>query len=291
MLNIASENEKLLTSLRDLKLTAGHLAIEDDGMISKFASFFTNKVSAFAVLFNKNSSRMVTINEKDYSQFVTELLKLKKDIEPLISKIKFSDVETMVIPIMLGLRTDLLNASSILAEVISKTEPMLVTALDNIDISISKILSDKHFRTSSRYPNMKHLDDLYTATRTMNKALVELIDGNSVTDKQKVAFLLPNINSLTTIYSNLERVANITTLKNIKAIEGKITKVSERATYLYELLTDESKELELSKAVINGISDELEYSADMVTTMISLIHIYNQVTVTTTTIVEKFKTL
>lgn len=285
--NIGQENTALLQEVPDLTVRATMLSTEEnDTVIKQFANFFVNKIDAIAGVFSKNKTRVPGVLDKEYNQFVKDLVAVKKDIEPIISTVKFSHVETMAIPVMLGLRGDLIHTVEQLKTGMDIVNKSLLTSLSETDKVVAKVLSDNNYRTATRPTNNDNHAD-YESYSKLSDILTELIDSNGVKDTKKLKELLPNVSSIETLYNTLLDIANTNTLKNMKEIESAIKIISERTNVLFEDMGSDMSTVEMSKPIAYHLANRLEVTAKLVTTSISIMHVYNQTVLTLIYIINR----
>ncbi len=287
MKNVIKDNNDVIKSIPNLVERANMLSTEDfDTFVKNISSFFTNKIHSISEVFSTNSRRTSEISEKDLNVFVKELVNLKKDMEWVVNNVKYNEVSYIKIPVMLGSKTNLVETLHILKVLMDSINKNLDSSLEYTDTFVSKVLTDKNFRLSTRpIKQNKEKDELI---ETFYKSLNNLIDENGTTDNKKVSELLPNISSLELVYQDIINIAKGTSIKDIRSIENKLTKISEKTNELYNLLL-ENKDTEISRVVINELAYDLETTAKLVTNVVSVIHVYNQTVTTIKFLIQRLK--
>lgn len=278
MENLYLENQKLQNAIPNLKSRSEMLSTEEWGVfVEKIASFFTSKIPEVAKSFFGNIERTNALSKDQYNSFVAELIDLDKPIEKIVDTARFSDVATINIPVMLGLRPNLLKNVEELSRGITIINNDLAYALDYCDKLIAKVLSDKNFRMSTK--PLSGNDKIWEAKRKLEDVIGHIIDANGVKDSMKINDLLPNISSLVKIRETLLQTAKGSTLSELENINKNTKRIAEKTDALYDYL-NKNDETTISRVVLNELSGVLEDTAGLVTSSVTLWHIMNQLSTT-----------
>ena len=102
--------------------------------------------------------------------------------------------------------------------------------------------------------------------------------------------IIGNISSINGIYNDIVSISANNTFKHLKQLEDSIAQIASRTNFLYDYIkNDKEGKLETSKVVINRVSELLDLTADAVTSSVTILHLYNQVTAMTTNMLNELK--
>jgi uncharacterized pyridoxamine 5'-phosphate oxidase family protein len=284
MENLLVLNRDINSQVPALVDNAKLLSTEEQVFIKNISKFFINKVNAISSIFGINKDRSKANLRKDFNAFIKEIKDLDKDIKKITENKKFSEVAKIEIPTMLGYSKNMYEATAILKPVMDMIDKDLFTILDEADNVITNVMVSEDFRKSNR--PFKYEINIGEFRYKLEEALEKLIDSNGTKDSKKVEELLPNLSSMHTIKNDLVEIARTASVKELEKIENKITIISERTENLYKVLSNDP-EIEVTSKVINELAYRLETTAKIVTTAISLIHVYNQTAIMLKMVVER----
>lgn len=272
--NIGQEHLALISKIPNLKERAEFLSTEDfDVFIKNIASFFTNKLSLISASFLSNAERNDTKLKNDYNVFIKEIIAMKKDIVSINENVSFIDIEKISIPIMLGMKTDLLKTATALKQATALISTELPKVMDACDVYISKVISDENTRTSTR-PVIHGATSPYKVHYELTRILDTIIDPHSLKDKKTIKELIPNLSSLEKIRALLIESAEDATLDKLDKLTVSAKRIAEKTDSFYEVIT--TTDIIISRPVINELSYALEETANIVTTAVTFWHILNQ---------------
>lgn len=267
----------------ELKSRSNVMSTEElSSFFTGLSSFFTNKLPDLVKAFTNNGQVNRTLTD-DYNQFMKELIAMEPEVISVSTKVKYSDVSSMKIPVMIGMRSDLLTTCKLLAAANDNINKNLTTILDTTDKYVSSFLSSKDFKLST--------DPFFKEAKTFQEAmniadiLDKLVDPNGTSDQFKVSQLVSNCSSIKTVYDELLRISKGNTVDKLNKINKEIATIADKVNTLYEQLSN-NKDMEVSKEVIYKLSMVLEDTARYVTYTVSTYHIINQTITTTKHLVE-----
>lgn len=289
MNHLLKEHSELKTLKPEMTKIGNMLSTEDFGVfIKNISGFFTNKINIISSIFTSNGNRTPRSLDKEYNVFVKDLMDYKNVVPKIVSNVKYMNVEKVIVPSVVGLRNNLPNSTPILVEAIKSINDNLEKLIDVTDTEISKILTDKEYRTSTRIVRID--SDFYGFSSTLNKCIEGLMDPKLLVDTKPLNAVLPNMSSLNQVYTDIVNISTNNTFKHLKELEKQINNLADRTNILYDYIkNDKEGKLEVSKVVINRLSELLELSADCITDSVTILHMYNQVTGMTTSTIEILK--
>lgn len=289
MNHLLKEHSELKTLKPEMTKLGNMLSTEDFGVfIKNISGFFTNKIDVISNIFSTNGSRTNKTLDKEYNVFVKDLMEYKNVVPKIVNNVKYMNVEKITVPSVVGLKNNLPNTTPILVNAIKEINNNLLNLIDLTDTEISKILADKDYRTSTR---IVRLDGVYYQFKNiLTKCIEDLMDPKLLVDTKPLNAVLPNMSSLNQVYNDIVSITTSNTFKSLKELESNINQLAERTNYLYDYIkNDKEGKLEISKVVINRLSELLELSADSITDSVTILHIHNQVTSMTTSTIDILK--
>lgn len=289
MNHLLKEHSELKTLKPEMTKLGNMLSTEDFGVfIKNISGFFTNKIDVISNIFSTNGSRTNKTLDKEYNVFVKDLMEYKNVVPKIVNNVKYMNVEKITVPSVVGLRNNLPNTTPILVNAIKEINNNLLNLIDLTDTEISKILADKDYRTSTRIVRLDSIN--YQFKNVLTKCIEELMDPKLLVDTKPLNAVLPNMSSLNQVYNDIVSITTSNTFKSLKELESNINQLAERTNYLYDYIkNDKEGKLEISKVVINRLSELLELSADSITDSVTILHIHNQVTSMTTSTIDILK--
>ena len=289
MNSVIKEHIELKTMKPEMLAVSNMLSTEDFGVFVKTISgFFTNKINVISSLFSKTGDRANRTMEKEYNVFVKDLLAYKSVVPKIISNVNYSNVERIQLPVAMGIKRQLHDVTPILVNAIEEINNNLLDLIDTTDTTIANILGDKDYRTATRI--IKIDIRFYKFNRILEDAIKDIIDPKDLTDVKPLYKIIGNISSINSIYNDLVGISVNNTFKHLKQLEDSIAQIASRTNFLYDYIkNDKEGKLETSKVVINRVSELLDLTADAVTSSVTILHLYNQVTAMTTNMLNELK--
>ena len=191
----------LLLNLRKInQAIQDELKYAEDGIATESA-FIVNLKNAFIAIVLKIRSILVSgFKDIDFTykyqmDRVNELKSLNKDLS-IIEKFKFSEIEDIELPIMMGMKLDYktfvfeLNNISLL---IKDLQPMV----DDFNLLLNKLVGNYNgIRLTNDRNIYKHSNNLYTISNKIDKILKELVEGKKPVDVKQVKQLFNNVSGM-----------------------------------------------------------------------------------------------
>ncbi len=191
----------LLLNLRKInQAMQDELKYVEDGIATESA-FIVNLKNAFIAIVLKIRSILVSgFKDIDFTykyqmDRVNELKSLNKDLS-IIEKFKFSEIEDIELPIMMGMKLDYktfvfeLNNISLL---IKDLQPMV----DDFNLLLNKLVGNYNgIRLTNDRNIYKHSNNLYTISNKIDKILKELVEGKKPVDVKQVKQLFNNVSGM-----------------------------------------------------------------------------------------------
>ena len=273
--NLHKELNIALIAIPKLAERTAMLCTEDAGsFVSGISSYVTEKIKDISTSFSINSDRLGSVDKKDLSEQAKELVNLKKDIISILKDVKFQDIDMRETPITLGLKVDLLTMVNKIDGVIKVIATDLEESIDEIDTVVSNMLANADYR--KRLKPGKKFTKLYTTIATMDSLIEDVIDPNGTKDRLAIGKVIPNLNSLNTVYERLRVQNNLFTYKDIKSIKNRVSVLNQKVDSLYQLFSEDENELKVSKESITELAWALESLAEYVTKSITVFYLLNQ---------------
>lgn len=282
MEEIITVNNRLLGEIPNIYERSNMCVSNEANIIEAIAGYVTDKLESVSSVFKENKSRVNPNLGKKYNSNYNELKKLKVTINEITNQVKFNQIAKIEIPIMLGLNISIYDAVNEITPLKSILEKELHKKLDKLDSTISSFLTDKDFRTSSRPLKLETYDEYDDLKQALNK----IVSPNSVVDRRPISELLPNLNSLHHIHKELIDMGHLTGTKYLRELEKISDDIAQKVDVLHEHI-ENTKDFEVNKSRLNELAWGLEELAKMITVSVSIIHVINQLTISTTTIVEE----
>ena len=201
----------LLLNLRKInQAIQDELKYAEDGIATESA-FIVNLKNAFIAIVLKIRSILVSgFKDIDFTykyqmDRVNELKSLNKDLS-IIEKFKFSEIEDIELPIMMGMKLDYktfvfeLNNISLL---IKDLHPMV----NDFNLLLNKLVGNYNgIRLTNDRNIYKHSNNLYTISNKIDKILKELVEGKKPVDVKQVKYLFNNVSSMKDIKDSYVKV-------------------------------------------------------------------------------------
>ena len=201
-----SDEIKARINLLLLNLRKINQAIEDelkyveDGIVTEGAFIDSVKNAFIAIVLKIRSILVSGFKDIDFTykyqmDRVNELKSLNKDLS-IIEKFKFSEVEDIELPIMMGMKLDYktfvfeLNNISLL---IKDLHPMV----NDFNLLLNKLIGNYDgVRLSNDRNIYRHSNNLYNIGYKVDKILKELVEGKKPVDVKQVKYLFNNVSGM-----------------------------------------------------------------------------------------------
>lgn len=281
--NIAAEQERILSTLQHLEASKLYLSSEGVGsFLTGLANFVRRRLLDLRYVFTTN------INGRDISKFsfsanTQQLWDLYKYNRSTLSKVQYSRVSSYETPITPGMKVTLPELASNLQKYLSpiKNEPNIW--LKDLHMYISVIRSDADRRTATQ--PVPAMQEPLVLNKQLLTGLKEVIDPNGKEDKAKIERVIPNISCIEDIVGDLLNIAKKGNISYLKELKYQITEVCNSIDDL--IATDKNiQDFQISKQVVNKILEDCENLANLVTTLVSYLTLYNNTISITRRLIE-----
>lgn len=288
-INVLQQYNKNVEKIIGLEMMAINISNEGLGsFVKNIAIFFLDKINRIMDLIKVDRIRIR--GYEDYNAFVSELYDVRKKIDA-ISKLpgeKYSVVKNIMIPNVVGSKVFLFEIADEARDAMKLIEEHTEPILNQLDLFVSKVLTDKNVRTSSRplepQPKIKEIND------KLEKVMQKILNPKNVLDQTKFDKVYPHWKSFKETYDILINTSRYGAIENYQVILNLIENISVKVKELTKLA--EEKQFEISKHVIKKLGTDLENGAKYITAMSAVIHMYNQACVVlkqATTVMEEKK--
>ena len=265
MYNINKQRIDDIDSLPNLVLRAEMLSNEGIGDVFKnITNIFTSKVSSIANYFTTKNKDLKEINIT-----ARPLTKLTKVVNNISKRIEYSTYKDYEVGSVMGLRTYLLDASTLIEACLVDSNKKLLPSLDALDTLISKVISDKDYILSLRADAMPDISS-YLLSDNLDK----IIDPNDRNDQFKLGKLYPNVKSIYDTQNELLKVNHLINKNDLEQISATIDKISSKVDTLKEQV-DSGIITKASKNVLLGLANALESNAAYITNIVAIYHVLN----------------
>ena len=277
--NILHKYNKDVEKIIGLEMMAINVSNEGLGsFVKNIAIFFLDKINRVMDLLKVDRIRVRGF--ENYNAFAMELYDVRKKINA-ISKLppeKYSVVKSIMVPNVVGSKVYLLELAKEAKDAMKLIEEHTEPILNQLDLFVSKVLTEQDTRTSSRpLEPQPHVKELNTK---LEKAMQKVIDPKNVLDQAVFEKVYPNWKSFKETYDELISTSRYGAIENYQVILSLITNISDKVKEITKLA--EEKQFEISKHVIKKLGTDLENGAKYITAMSAVMHMYNQTCVVLT---------
>lgn len=288
MSNMITKNMTTYDNLYMLSQLSNNLVLSQEGFgsfIEKVGSFFVTKVGQVREALGLSASQSNKLVD-EYNAYLKDLDKNKQNLIWVVNNVEYMTAKQLRVMAPAGIKVDLVKLSSLLEEALEDIQDKVFKSLDELDITISSVLSDESYRLQSK--PLKPNKDAITYSDKLYDMLNKCIDTKKLEDTRLIKDLLPNISSMTKVYDTLVKSANKTSSKFLININDLIDSIYVKTQTLEKEMNEE---FEISKTVLNKLATDLEYNAKLVTATMSVVYLYNQTVLCLNNLVNKLVTL
>jgi len=170
---------------------------------------------------------------------------------------KLDDIDFLTIgakeqPVMLGLSMTVLEAAEELKKVSPDINKKLFVQLNELDLAISKFISDEEYRKSFKY-NGREFERMFKETLDINKTIAKITSNGSV-DAKTLKDTISNPKSAIAAAKLLIQLDKETDFSDMEKLYKISDSIASRVNYLVEVLEDnESISPEALKTLISAI--------------------------------------
>lgn len=274
-----SDEIKARINLLLLNLRKINQAIEDelkyveDGIVTESA-FIDSIKNAFVAIVLKIRSILVSgFKDIDFTykyqmDRVNELKSLNKDLS-IIEKFKFSEIEDIELPIMMGMKLDYktfvfeLNNISLL---IKDLHPMV----NDFNLLLNKLVGNYNgIRLSNDRNIYKHSNNLYNIGYKVDKILKELVEGKKPVDVKQVKQLFNNVSGMKDIKDSYVKAYMSTINFDLTKYKNSIDEMANLIDVWLPTLHGNGDEVKASTNIVNLVKNTTNEFAT-ITTLIGM---------------------
>ena len=264
----------LLLNLRKInQAMQDELKYVEDGIVTESA-FIDSIKNAFVAIVLKIRSILVSgFKDIDFTykyqmDRVNELKSLNKDLS-IIEKFKFSEIEDIELPIMMGMKLDYktfvfeLNNISLL---IKDLQPMV----NDFNLLLNKLVGNYNgIRLSNDRNIYKHSNNLYNISNKVDKILKELVEGKKPVDVKQVKQLFNNVSGMKDIKDSYVKAYMSTINFDLTKYKNSIDEMANLIDVWLPTLHGNGDEVKASTNIVNLVKNTTNEFAT-ITTLIGM---------------------
>ena len=264
----------LLLNLRKInQAMQDELKYVEDGIVTESA-FIDSIKNAFVAIVLKIRSILVSgFKDIDFTykyqmDRVNELKSLNKDLS-IIEKFKFSEIEDIELPIMMGMKLDYktfvfeLNNISLL---IKDLHPMV----NDFNLLLNKLVGNYNgIRLSNDRNIYKHSNNLYNISNKVDKILKELVEGKKPVDVKQVKQLFNNVSGMKDIKDSYVKAYMSTINFDLTKYKNSIDEMANLIDVWLPTLHGNGDEVKASTNIVNLVRNTTNEFAT-ITTLIGM---------------------
>ena len=264
----------LLLNLRKInQAMQDELKYVEDGIVTESA-FIDSIKNAFVAIVLKIRSILVSgFKDIDFTykyqmDRVNELKSLNKDLS-IIEKFKFSEIEDIELPIMMGMKLDYktfvfeLNNISLL---IKDLHPMV----NDFNLLLNKLIGNYDgVRLSNDRNIYRHSNNLYNISNKVDKILKELVEGKKPVDVKQVKYLFNNVSGMKDIKDSYVKAYMSTINFDLTKYKNSIDEMANLIDVWLPTLHGNGDEVKASTNIVNLVKNTTNEFAT-ITTLIGM---------------------
>ena len=264
----------LLLNLRKInQAMQDELKYVEDGIVTESA-FIDSIKNAFVAIVLKIRSILVSgFKDIDFTykyqmDRVNVLKSLNKDLS-IIEKFKFSEIEDIELPIMMGMKLDYktfvfeLNNISLL---IKDLHPMV----NDFNLLLNKLVGNYNgIRLSNDRNIYKHSNNLYNISNKVDKILKELVEGKKPVDVKQVKYLFNNVSGMKDIKDSYVKAYMSTINFDLTKYKNSIDEMANLIDVWLPTLHGNGDEVKASTNIVNLVKNTTNEFAT-ITTLIGM---------------------
>ena len=274
-----SDEIKARINLLLLNLRKINQAIEDelkyveDGIVTEGAFIDSVKNAFIAIVLKIRSILVSGFKDIDFTykyqmDRVNELKSLNKDLS-IIEKFKFSEIEDIELPIMMGMKLDYktfvfeLNNISLL---IKDLHPMV----NDFNLLLNKLVGNYNgIRLSNDRNIYRHSNNLYNIGYKVDKILKELVEGKKPVDVKQVKQLFNNVSGMKDIKDSYVKAYMSTINFDLTKYKNSIDEMANLIDVWLPTLHGNGDEVKASTNIVNLVKNTTNEFAT-ITTLIGM---------------------
>lgn len=284
MENTININLEAYEKLGMLTTLSNNIVMSQEGLgtfLEKVGSLFLSKLELVKNTLGLSAKQSGQISN-EYNAYIQDLIKVRPDMLWVVNNIEYMVVKQARVMAPVGIKVDLIKLADELEDGIKIIHDQVFKCLDNLDMTISSVLTDQAYRTQSK--PLKIDNDAIVYGDRLYAILNKVTDTKKVEDTRLVKDLLPNISSMTKVYDSLIKSSEKTSIKVLNNINEMVDNIYVKT----QTLESEMKEdYTISKTVLNKLATDLESNAKLITVTMSTIYLYNQTVLCLLNLVKK----
>lgn len=284
MENTININLEAYEKLGMLTTLSNNIVMSQEGLgtfLEKVGSLFLSKLELVKNTLGLSAKQSGQISN-EYNAYIQDLIKVRPDMLWVVNNIEYMVVKQARVMAPVGIKVDLIKLADELEDGIKIIHDQVFKCLDNLDMTISSVLTDQAYRTQSK--PLKIDNDAIVYGDRLYAILNKVTDTKKVEDTRLVKDLLPNISSMAKVYDSLIKSSEKTSIKVLNNINEMVDNIYVKT----QTLESEMKEdYTISKTVLNKLATDLESNAKLVTVTMSTIYLYNQTVLCLLNLVKK----
>lgn len=284
MENTININLEAYEKLGMLTTLSNNIVMSQEGLgtfLEKVGSLFLSKLELVKNTLGLSAKQSGQISN-EYNAYIQDLIKVRPDMLWVVNNVEYMVVKQARVMAPVGIKVDLIKLADELEDGIKIIHDQVFKCLDNLDMTISSVLTDQAYRTQSK--PLKIDNDAIVYGDRLYAILNKVTDTKKVEDTRLVKDLLPNISSMTKVYDSLIKSSEKTSIKVLNNINEMVDNIYVKT----QTLESEMKEdYTISKTVLNKLATDLESNAKLVTVTMSTIYLYNQTVLCLLNLVKK----
>lgn len=264
----------LLLNLRKInQAMQDELKYVEDGIVTESAFIDSIKNAFIAIVLKIRSILVSGFKDIDFTykyqmDRVNELKSLNKDLS-IIEKFKFSEIEDIELPIMMGMKLDYktfvfeLNNISLL---IKDLHPMV----NDFNLLLNKLVGNYNgIRLSNDRNIYKHSNNLYNISNKVDKILKELVEGKKPVDVKQVKQLFNNVSGMKDIKDSYIKAYMSTINFDLTKYKNSIDEMANLIDVWLPTLHGNGDEVKASTNIVNLVKNTTNEFAT-ITTLIGM---------------------
>lgn len=254
------------------------VALENCGdSYEDFKSFFTNGLGTFSRMMKGIGDffyRFSERNNSDINIYAKQLQKYSKDLEKIqrANPILLTTHGATIVPYIEGCTKDLFTLSKDLLVVNQALESKMEKIFTYVNKVLSLTISNKEYQTSKKPIHDSELTDMVKLNKQLEDFFKSTMSINQRKDSLPISEIVPNFKTLQESISNIVRVSNYTTLKDLRGFNEETQDIKKNTDYLLEVLDEGGTVIEISR--IQYLSKVLDITGSICSYVSGIVTLY-----------------
>lgn len=216
-------------------------------------NFFNSITENIADIKEKLHIFNVVYRDKNINEFA-DLKKIKNKINDIIRDKRYQDVENIKIAGLAGLKSLSLAASE-LPQLVKIVNESTLPGLIEVDKILAEFIADKDFRKAYKFKYGSKVDYLLDSKYRVDSKLSIFIDISNIQDYLPINKIIPNLETLNTVFKGLYDAAEETDVSELVKINNLVDTISAKIDIIDEIITSDPESF--SKTSLQGVADLL----------------------------------